>query len=233
MNQLRRSLRLQCFCCVFVIMLWNCASGGFTGQVPAQKNFEIEEWATENYPAALDLAFANSCMAIDSNNQVWTTCIRIVPGFLSEMEYGLYLEKHYDGSLRARITEPRGESLFRQLCDFKSKNGSSTLPDLGRQFSLDIHEVDDNRLPALKSLASEFEQLRISPAPDDRLWIDVTKYSFRARSSSGNEIQLFLRNPGPHGKAQPNALIQWIEKLRSKMEGLGGKRGLAGDIYDK
>jgi len=182
---------------------------------------DVEEWASENYSAALDLVFANSCAEINSSQQLWTTCIRIVPSFFGEPEYGLYLEKHYDGRVYARIAKPRVKSLYGQLCDLKRQNPSATLPDLGRLLSLETREVTGAQLPDLRSLAVMFEKLRLSPASDDTLRLDPATYFFKSESRSGDEIRFVLHGPGPYAKRQPSALIQWIESFRSAMEAFG------------
>ena len=171
-----------------------------------------EGWARDNYDLALDLVFKDGCTA--SKGVRWIACVRIVPGHPSEIEYTLSVEKTYSGTILARITRPRTQSVYTQLCKQRKEHPAASVGDLAKLIEVESQASDQQKFPALARLANEFEKVRLSPVLPDEVMMDATKYVLRSKSSSGDQMELVLRGPGPSAPHQPQPVIQWAESAR-------------------
>jgi hypothetical protein len=179
---------------------------------PRRPEGSADAWVRQNYNRALDLALPDRCAS--STDARWLVCIRIVPGYADEIEYSLSLEKRYDGTIRARIVKPKGDSIRRQLLKWKKKHPSAAISGIGKLFAVESLVGDQHSFPRLPRLADEFEQIRLSPVPADEIMMDATHYQFRVRSSSGDQLEFELQGPGSAGPRQSQVLIRWAESLR-------------------
>jgi hypothetical protein len=144
----------------------------------------------------------------------WTVCVLVTPGYQKEPEYLLLLVKRYDGTAYARITRPRGPSIFTQLLKLKTEHLSASPAELARLIAVETRDGDQQTFPALLSLSDKFEKIRLSPVLSDVLMMDATTYFVHARSSSGEQIDLVLYSPGPSAPHQPCPLLEWVEEAR-------------------
>jgi len=174
-----------------------------------------EGWARNNYDLALDLVFQDRCTA--SKDVRWIACVRMVPGYPSEIEYTLSVEKSYSGTILARVTRPRTQSIYTQLCKLKKDHPAASVGDLAKLIEVESQTGDQQKFPALVRLADEFEKLRFSPVLPDEIMMDATKYVFRSKSFSGDQMELVLRGPGPSAPHQPQPVIQWAESAREML----------------
>jgi hypothetical protein len=100
------------------------------GQATAarDKQEQAELWLHENYRAILDLFSRDTgCAARQAPGSMrWTVCVLVTPGYQTEPEYLLLLVKRYDGTAYARITRPRGPSIFTQLLKLKTEHPNAS-----------------------------------------------------------------------------------------------------------
>ena len=183
--------------------------------VPQETQDTTEGWARDNYDLALDLVFQDRCTA--SKDVRWVACVRMVPGYPSEIEYTLSVEKSYSGTILARVTRPRTQSIYTQLCKLKKDHPAASVGDLAKLIEVESQTGDQQKFPALVRLADEFEKLRLSPILPDEIMMDATKYVFRSKSFSGDQMELVLRGPGPSAPRQPQPVIQWAESAREML----------------
>jgi len=212
--------------CVFLLCLLPWVEAAGQGRRAAEKQEQAEGWIKENYLAVVDLiAREKSCVPTDdaksehaanksSAAMRWSVCVRIIPGHPEELESLLWLEKLSDGSLQARIVGPRGASIYWQLVKLKAARRDASPVELAKLVAVETRERDRKTLPGLTQLASEFEEIRLSPVLSDELMMDPTVYSIRARSMWGEQMDLVLSGPGPSAPHQPGPLLDWVEKLR-------------------
>jgi|SRR5689334_3643846 hypothetical protein len=176
-----------------------------------------DRWTRENYERVLDLVFQDRCTA--PTDARWVSCVRIIPAFKDEMEYSLSLGRRYDGTLLARVTRPKSQSVYVQLRELKKEHPHGSVNDLSKMIKVESQSVDQLRFPALVALANEFENIRFSPALSDEVMMDATEYRFCVRSFSGDSMALTLHGPGPAAPRQPQGLIQWAESAREVLTG--------------
>jgi hypothetical protein len=149
----------------------------------------------------------------------WIACVRILPSDSTELEYTLAVEKSYSGKIVSRITRPRKQSVFAQLCNLKREHPSASAGDLARRIEVESQVGDQKRFPELLRLAGEFEKLQLSPVLSDETMMDATKYVVRSRSFSGDQMEIVLRGPSSSAAHQPQPLIQWAESARQVLTG--------------
>jgi hypothetical protein len=183
--------------------------------VPEESRSTSDSWVRDNYDRALDLVLENRCTA--SKHARWITCIRIVPGHPTELEYSLSVEKQYDGTVLAHVTRPKAHSVYTQLCERKKEHPRASVGDLTRLIALESQAGDQRRFPSLVHLADEFEKIRFSAILSDEIMMDPTQYRFRVRSFSGDQMELALQGPGSGAPSQPQILIQWAESAREML----------------
>jgi hypothetical protein len=174
----------------------------------------LESWTRENYGRALDLVFQGACAT--SKEARWFSCVRSLPGHKDEIEYSFFLEKRYDGTVFARIARPKAQSIYRQLRQRKEENPRGSVGDLAKLIQIESQVGDQRRFGRLAELATDFEELQVSPIPADEIIMDATEYRFRISSSSG-EMNIVLRGPGSGAPHQSQPLIQWAESLRDTL----------------
>ena len=171
----------------------------------------VDSWTRENYGRALDLVFQDACAT--SKEGRWFSCVGSVPGHKDEIEYSFLFEKRYDGTVFARIARPKAQSIYRQLRQRKEQNPRGSVADLAKLIKIESQVGDQQRFGQLAELATDFEELRVSPIPADEIIMDATEYRFRISSSSG-EMNIVLRGPGSGAPHQSQPLIQWAESVR-------------------
>ena len=192
-------------------LLWPHASQPLRTQ--AAKG-SIDSWTRENYGRALDLVFQGGCAA--STGAQWFSCVRSLPGHSDEIEYSMFVERRYDGTVFARIGRPRVQSIYCQLRQLRKRNPHGSVDELAKLIRIESQMGDQQRFRRLVELAADFEHLRISPIPPDEIIMDATQYRFRIGSSSG-EMDITLRGPGSAAPHQSNALIQWAESAEQML----------------
>jgi hypothetical protein len=138
----------------------------------------------------------------------------IIPGFQTELEYELSLEKHYDGTVFARVIRPRTQSIYRQLCKLKIEHPSASVSDLSKLIAVESEAGDENKFPTLRRLAEEFDKIRIAAPLSDELMMDATQYGILVQAGAGEHLEIVLFGPGPSAPKQPSQLLQWTEDLR-------------------
>ena len=175
----------------------------------------MDGWTRENYDRALDLVLQGHCAA--SKGVRWISCIRIVPGYSAELEYSLSVEKRYDGTVVAHIIRPKTQSVYTQLCKRRKDRPRASIGDLTKLIEIESQAGDQRKFPGLLALADNFEKIRFSPVLPDEIMMDATQYRFRARSFSGDQMELTLVGPGAAAPHQPHALIQWAESVREML----------------
>jgi hypothetical protein len=213
-----------------LVLIWlltvSCVSGTRALAAPSSPRGSAREeiqdttdgWARDNYDLVLDVVFQDSCAASKEPGEVrWIACVRIVPGYPTELEYGLSVEKSYGGTVSAHVTRPRAESIYTQLCRLKKEHPAASASNLARFIELETQAGDQQRFPALLRFADEFEKIRFSPVLPDELLMDATRYVFCSKSSSGNQMELVLRGPGSSAPRQPQPLLQWVESVRQML----------------
>lgn len=219
----RKSLLLLVWLQMITLQVVSQAQGTSHSPLPDQAQGSQETtdaWMHDNYHTVVALALQNSCeAALGSRDAQWVTCVRIMPGHPEESEYTLSLEQHYDGTIMASVTRPKGQSVYTQLYELREKHPAAPSGELAKSVIVETRTVNQQKFPGLRLLASDFQQIRISPAPDTGLMMDATEYGFRSRSSSGNHMELVLRGPGPSARRQPEPLLEWAESFRRQMVG--------------
>lgn len=186
--------------------------GALASNAKAHQESKVTAWTRDNYAAALDLLFQERCAA--GKRARWHVCIRIAPGYSDEIEYSLSVERRYDGTIFARITRAKGQSIHTQLSTRKKEHPHASLAELLKLIQLESQAGDQHQFPALARLADDFEALRLSPVPSDEIMMDSTRYIFRIQSFSGERLDLVLQGPGTAAKGQPQPLIVWAESTR-------------------
>ena len=176
-----------------------------------------ETWAKSHYEQALDAVFHDRCAT--PTDARWISCIRIVPGHPNEIEYSLTVEKRYDGTIFARITRPKAQSVHTQLRERKKEHPRVPVAELAQLINLESREGDQRAFPGLVRLADELEKVRLSPLLSDETIMDATEYRIRVRSFSGDQMDLILRGPGSDSSHQPEVPIQWAESVRQLLAG--------------
>lgn len=177
-----------------------------------------EAWARENYGAVLELLFKKGCPpANESRSTRWELCVEILPGFQTELEYTLSLQKSWDGKVFAVVVRPQNQSIYTQLCKLRSEHSDAPADRLAELVALDVRKSDLKKLPELRRLADEFERIRIAPSLSEGLMMDPTKYEVHTTSSSGEHMELVLLGPGPSAPKQPSPILRWIESLRQTL----------------
>jgi len=182
---------------------------------PQETRGKIDGWARENYELALDQVLPDHCEA--GKDVRWIVCIRIVPGYPSDLEYSLSVEKRYGGTIFAHITRPKSQSVYMQLCKEKKKHPGASVGDLTKLIELESQTGDQGRFPGLAGLADEFEKVRFSPVLSDEITMDATQYNLCVKSISGEQMRLTLYGPGSTAAHQPETMIQWTESARSML----------------
>lgn len=81
---------------------------------------------------------------------------------------------------------------------------------------IDEREASDKEIFALRQLAAEFENIRMSPVMPDSLIPDPYAYHFWSESLDGQEVSMELIGPGP-GAKQPHPLVDWAERVRTAL----------------
>jgi len=200
------------------------APGQVTGTQERQEQAEI--WVRENYSAVIDLISQDKTCAEtkDPKSVRWTVCVRVTPGFQGELEYLLSLEKRYDGTAHAQITEPQGRSIYTQLLTLKTDHPNASATELAKLIAVKTRGEDQRTFPALLRLSDEFEKIRFSPILSDVLMMDPTKYMFRVEAYWGERMELVLYGPGRSAPHQPSPMLEWVERLRRLLSGSGGSK---------
>jgi len=216
-------MKRQCYLALIWLLAFSYVPGALVlaapssprSSAPQETRDAIEGWVRDNYDLALDLVFQDRCAA--SKDVRWIGCVRIGPGYPSELEYALSVEKSYSGTILARVTRPRAQSVYTQLCKLKIVHPAASVGDLAKLVEVESQTGDQQRFPALVRLAGEFEKLQLSPVLPDEIMMDATKYVFRSRSFSGDQMELVLRGPGPSAPHQPQPVIQWAESAKEML----------------
>ncbi len=211
-----------------VILIWLLAmvwavDSRASAQVTAtqSKQDQAEVWVRENYHAILDLISQDKGCAEPKGlkSMRWTVCVRVTPGYQTELEYLLSFVKGHDGTTYAQIARPQGSSIYAQLLKLKANRRYASPAELAKLVAVETREGDQQTFPALLSLSDEFERIRLSPVLSDELMLDPTTYFVRAESSWGERMELVLYGPGPSAPHQPHPLLEWVEGLRRLLSG--------------
>lgn len=187
----------------------------------AQSSDASDTWAREHYASALDQVFGNACPSLtDSEQRVrWLVCIRVVPSGTSDVESALSLQRFYDGKVAASATVAKGSSVFAQLRELHRAYPTASAEELARHISVERRVRSSEELAALRKLADELEEIRLSPVLADQLMMDATKYEFYSESLYGNQLRLIVYGPGSKAPRQPHPLLSWAESLRQVLGG--------------
>jgi hypothetical protein len=175
----------------------------------------VDSWTRDNYLKVLDMVFSDGCSVLKGAEHArWTVCVRIMPSYPTELEYLLYAEQHYDGTILAHAVRPKTASVYMQLLSLKQAHRTASANELARYIVTQTVSGNDQEFPVLRSVGNEFEKARFSPVLPDELMMDTTRYLFIEQSFSGNRMELVLNGPGSSVVRQPHPLLQWAESFR-------------------
>ena len=207
--------------CYWLLMLFCTFIAAFS-QTKAQQKTSTDDWVQKNYAGALETVFQNVCAPLASPKGArWTACIHITPAFRHERETIVYLEKSYEGTIEARASRAKDQSIYDQLLSLRQENPNASLPDLCRLVQVSLLRGDQRRFPKLLELSNEFEKLQISLALSDELISDPTKYYLHVRSYTGNELDVTLYGSETNLSQKSDALLRWeyeVSALLTKEE---------------
>ena len=204
-----------------VVCVWNMpAQPLFSPQLSTESGESqdaTDGWVRDNYGAVLNVVLHDRCSARhEATDPHWIVCVRINPGYETDLEYTLSVERRYDGTAFASITRAKSQSIYTQLYKLRKKRPTASASDLAKSIVVETQAGDQQRFPALQQFADEFEEIRFSPVLPDELMMDATEYVFLSKSS-GNQMELVLGGPGSSAPRQPHPLLQWAESLRQML----------------
>lgn len=178
------------------------------------KEDALRDWAHENYRGVLDKVFKNSCDVPKSSGEMrWMVCARIISES-ADPEYGLLMERNWDGKPFARIVRPKGQSVYVQLGNQKREHPTAASSDLIKFIVLETKEGGEKEFPALASIEDEFEHIRFSPVLPADLFSDPTEFDISLQALWGNKMEIVMYGPGLSIAGQPHPLLSWVAKTR-------------------
>jgi hypothetical protein len=199
-----------------ILAVWNSAI--FQHAAKQGRTDAEDVWLLENYPNVRDAVLQKGCPSsgkTQSEPPRWEVCFRILPPFESDSEYEVDLKKYYDGKIYANIILPKGPSVQTQLLKLHRDHPDISWDKLTGLISTETFTGSEKDSSALRDLATEFENIRVSPVMPDVVWPDRTKYEIQSTSYWGMEVIFTLYGPDTPSPNPKDPLVKWAESAKN------------------
>lgn len=194
-------------------MLVGLAMLSITSLAGQERQETAEQWARENYHAALNRVLPSGFADDTGKGAEWIATIQILPTW--DKEVAIRLVHTWQGKTEAEIVSAKGEPISIQLRQLKARSPGAKLDDLLPQLSIERRSINETACTSLVDSARALERARIAPIPPGLLMMDATSYQFWIQDAYGGQFYGSLTGPGALAPKQPHELITWVENFRS------------------
>jgi hypothetical protein len=197
------------------------------GLVQSVTRQSLEDWVASNYSTIIDSLFPmrDTGFAGMQRDIRWRMTARITNG-LSDSVTSWSLSVRYNEEIEFTLASSDGESLLEELKKIKREHEDYGINQVAAAVRVNRRNIFSKECPELKTVAKNYESIRMSPELPQELIMDASVYDLMYESQYGNTLRVKYYGPGSRVKIQTNPLISWAEDVRGiVIEGCGKRQG--------
>jgi len=219
---------MSTFRVVLAITLCIIISAHGEGVIQNVERQSLEDWVASNYSIIIDSLFAmrDKGFAEVPRGIRWRIAARITNGLSGSVIFWS-LSVRYNEEIDFTLTSSDNGSLLEEVKKIKKEHEAYSIKQVAESVPVSRKSISSMECPELKTVAKNYESIRISPALPQELIMDASVYDLMYESQYGNILRVKYYGPGSEVNFQSNALIGWTEDVRRiVIEGCGKRQDL-------